>query len=150
MAGRGSNAIPRRQCGMALALDEQPDQQGISRTADVEQPHLRPWATVLSAPATVRRDVTEEDSHVMRYYQEDHVINAVRCNPVKVNGPAGSASTWRAGWGAVFDGNESVATWRSGGRICGTSRRPGASSADVAAGRHNDARNARAHQAEAP
>jgi len=36
-------------------LDEQLDNQGIRRTADVEQSHLRPWATVLSAPTTVGR-----------------------------------------------------------------------------------------------
>jgi Phosphotransferase enzyme family len=36
-------------------LDEQLDHQGIRRTADVEQPHLRPWATVLTAPTTAGR-----------------------------------------------------------------------------------------------
>jgi hypothetical protein len=33
-------------------LDEQLGSAGIRRTGDVEQPHLRPWATVLTAPTT--------------------------------------------------------------------------------------------------
>lgn len=33
-------------------LDEQLGAAGIERTGDVEQPHLRPWATVLKAPTT--------------------------------------------------------------------------------------------------
>jgi hypothetical protein len=33
-------------------LDEQLASRGIRRTGAVEQPHLRPWATVLSAPTT--------------------------------------------------------------------------------------------------
>jgi hypothetical protein len=36
-------------------LDEQLDSQGIRRTGDVEQLHLRPWATVLSTPTTAGR-----------------------------------------------------------------------------------------------
>jgi len=33
-------------------LDEQLGAAGIRRTGDVEQPHLRPWATVLKVPTT--------------------------------------------------------------------------------------------------
>ncbi len=33
-------------------LDEQLAAAGIERTGEVEQPHLRPWATVLKAPTT--------------------------------------------------------------------------------------------------
>lgn len=33
-------------------LDEQPASAGIERTGEVQQPHLRPWATVLTAPTT--------------------------------------------------------------------------------------------------
>jgi Phosphotransferase enzyme family len=36
-------------------LDEQLASHGISRSGEVEQPHLRPWATVLSAPTTAGR-----------------------------------------------------------------------------------------------
>jgi len=39
--------------GQAVAwLDAQLEAAGIRRTADVEQPHLRPWATVLKAETT--------------------------------------------------------------------------------------------------
>ena len=33
-------------------LDEQLASAGIERTGEVQQPHLRPWATVLTTPTT--------------------------------------------------------------------------------------------------
>jgi Phosphotransferase enzyme family len=36
-------------------LDEQLASHGISRSGEIEQPHLRPWATVLSAPTIIGR-----------------------------------------------------------------------------------------------
>jgi Phosphotransferase enzyme family len=58
MPGRADSdawATARWRRAATAWLDEQLDNQGIRRTADVEQPHLRPWATVLSAPTTVGR-----------------------------------------------------------------------------------------------
>jgi Phosphotransferase enzyme family len=54
-ADRDTWASARWRRAATAWLDEQLDNQGIRRTGDVEQPHLRPWATVLSAPTTVGR-----------------------------------------------------------------------------------------------
>src|SRR5262249_25060389 len=54
-AGRDTWATARWRRAATTWLDEQLDNQGIRRTGDVKQPHLRPWATVLSAPTTPGR-----------------------------------------------------------------------------------------------
>jgi hypothetical protein len=54
-AGSDTWASARWRRAATAWLDEQLDNQGIRRTGDVEQPHLRPWATVLSAPTTIGR-----------------------------------------------------------------------------------------------
>jgi hypothetical protein len=54
-AGSDTWASARWRRAATAWLDEQLDNQGIRRTGDVEQPHLRPWATVLSAPTTAGR-----------------------------------------------------------------------------------------------
>lgn len=54
-AGSDTWASARWQRAATAWLDEQLDSQEIRRTGDVEQPHLRPWATVLTAPTTAGR-----------------------------------------------------------------------------------------------
>ena len=54
-AGSDTWATARWRRAATAWLDEQLDHQGIRRTGDVEQPHLRPWATVLTAPTTAGR-----------------------------------------------------------------------------------------------
>ncbi|MGH9035273.1 MAG: aminoglycoside phosphotransferase family protein [Acidimicrobiia bacterium] len=45
-------STPEWRDGAVAWLDEQLRAAGIERTGDVEQPHLRPWATALRAPTT--------------------------------------------------------------------------------------------------
>src|SRR5262249_55171089 len=57
MPGRAGSDTWATARGRAAAagLDEQLDHRGPGRTGDVEQPHLRRWATVLTAPTTAGR-----------------------------------------------------------------------------------------------
>ena len=45
-------ASPAWKTAAVAWLDEQLSAAGIDRTGEVDQPHLRPWATVLRAPTT--------------------------------------------------------------------------------------------------
>jgi hypothetical protein len=54
-AGSDTWASPQWRRAATAWLDEQLNNHGIRRTGDVQQPHLRPWATVLNAPTTAGR-----------------------------------------------------------------------------------------------